>query len=420
MSTHYPYHEVRFSKQLVHMLLVFVLLLLSACGEGLNSQRGKLVSQTELATIPASTASAIMNGYSASGLLGLTAQYDVVAHKIVYKTPDINGDLIEASGLVVAPVKDHGSKSPVISLQHGTMFLDKAPSSMNGAAGSAPEVSYADIAVMFASQGYIVAAADFIGYGDTVGTLHPFVHADTLASTTVDMLRATTSMAARNALVLNGQLFLSGYSEGGYATLAAQRSLELDFPVALPITASAPAAGPYDMSITALAIASSTALPVPAYVGFVMKSFDTAYSLNQIDYFFQAPYVEAVNTSFDGTKSRDEINAQLTTVTADLFSPSFLGSFLSGTETGFNLALADNDIYDWAPSTKTRFFHGPQDVTVPYINTVITVAAMQNNGATDVAGVDCNLGGYPTTHSNCFFAYFSYANSLFGPLATDL
>ena len=169
MSTHYPYHEVRFSKQLVHMLLVFVLLLLSACGEGLDNQRGKLVSQTELATIPASTASAIMNGYSSSGLLGLTAQYDVVAHKIVYKTPDINGDLIEASGLVVAPVKDHGSKSPVISLQHGTMFLDKAPSSMKGAADSAPEVSYADIAVMFASQGYIVAAADFIGYGDTVG-----------------------------------------------------------------------------------------------------------------------------------------------------------------------------------------------------------------------------------------------------------
>lgn len=420
MNTHYPYHEVRFSKQLYHMLFVFVLLLLSACGEGLDNQRGKLVSQTELATIPVSTASAIMNGYSSSGLLGLTAQYDVVAHKIVYKTPDINGDLIEASGLVVAPVKDRGSKSPVISLQHGTLFLDKAPSSLNGAAGSAPEVSYADIAIMFASQGYIVAAADFIGYGDTVGTLHPFVHADTLASATVDMLRATKKMAARNALVLNGQLFLSGYSEGGYATLAAQRSLELDFPVSLPITASAPASGPYDMNTTALAIASSSSLPVPAYVGFVMKSYDTVYGLNQIDDFFQPTYVDAINTSFDGTKSRSEIDALLTNVTMDLFNSSFLTSFLSGSEAAFNSALADNNIYDWAPATKTRFFHGPDDVTVPYINTVITLAAMQNNGAPDVASVECNLGGYPTTHSNCFFAYFSYANSLFGPLATDL
>jgi len=420
MNTHYLYQEGRLSKQLYSMLLVFVLLLLSGCGEGLDHKRGQLVSQTELAPIPASTVSAIMNGYSSSGLLGLSALYDVVAHKIVYKTPNANGELIEASGLVVAPVKGPGSKSPVISLQHGTLFLDKAPSNLQGAAGSAPEVSYADIALMFASQGYIVAAADFIGYGDTVDTLHPFVHANTLASTTIDMLRATKKMAATNALDLNGQLFLSGYSEGGYATLAAQRSLELDFPEEFPITASAPAAGPYDMTTTALAIASSSSLPVPAYVGFVMKSLDSAYGLNQIDYFFQPAYVDAVNTSFDGTNSRSEIDALLTTVTADLFNASFLSSFLSGSETAFNAALSDNDIYDWTPTTMTRLFHGPDDVTVPYINTVITVAAMQLNGASDVASQDCYVGGYPTTHSNCFFAYFSYANALFDPLATDL
>jgi len=420
MNTHYYYHDKRSSKRLFFILPAFVLLLLSACGEGLDNQRGQLVSETELAIFPGSIVSAIMDGYSSSGLLGLSARYDVATHKIVYKTPDANGDLIEASGLVAVPVKDHGAKSPVISLQHGTLFLDMAPSSLKGAAASTPEVSYADIAVMFASQGYIVAAADFIGYGDTVGTLHPFVHADTLASTTIDMLRATRKMAARNALVLNGQLFLSGYSEGGYATLAAQRSLELDFPVAIPITASAPAAGPYDMNTTALGIATSSSLPVPAYVGFVMKSYDTVYGLNQIDHFFQAPYVDAVNSSFDGTKSRSEIDGLLTSVTEDLFNASFLSGFVSGNETAFNVALADNDIYDWTPSTKTRFFHGPDDVTVPYINTVITVAAMQNNGASDVGSVDCYLGGFPTTHSNCFFAYFSYANSLFTPLATDL
>lgn len=406
------------SKHLHHILFLFFFLLLSACGGGSGSdnvtaaKRGDLVNQTQISNVAVSDAGTMMTSYNSSGLQGLTALYDVVTHKITYKTTDANGTLIELSGLVVTPVKPPGSKSPVISLQHGTIFLNVAPSSVNGV--------YADLAVMFASQGYVVAVPDYIGYGDTVGTTHPFVHADTLASTTIDMIRATKSMAARNTLDLNGQIFLSGYSEGGFATLAAQRSIELDYPAEFAITASSPGAGSYDMTQTARGIASSTTLAVPAYVVFVLKSYDTVYSLNQLSYVFQSPYDEVVNTSFDGTNSGNTINAQLTNVTADLFNSVFLSSFLAGTETNFNTALADNDIYDWTPTTKTRFFHGPDDITVPYINMTTAITTMQANSAADVASVDCALGGAATTHNNCFLAYFSYTNLLFGPLATDL
>lgn len=404
----------------LRVLFLFIVLLVSACGTETSPQRGQLISQTELATIPQSVISNMMTGYTGYGLVGLTANYDVTAHKIVYKTPDADGNLVEASGLVVTPVKEKGLASPVISLQHGTIFLNVPPSSLKSAAQSAPEVSYSDIAIMFASQGYIVAAADFVGYGDTNDELHPFIHADTLASTTVDMLRATSSMANRNQLRLNGQLFLSGYSEGGYATLAAQRSLERDFPVTFPITASAPAAGPYDVSTTAMAIVASSSLPVPAYVGYVVKAYDTVYGLNRIADYFQAPYVDAINNSFDGSLTREQINALLTNVTADLFNPMFRSEYLGGGEPELKLAMADNDIYNWAPLTITRLFHGPDDVSVPYFNTPVALAAMQANGAADVDKVDCDLGGLPTTHSNCFFAYFSYSNGLFGTMVTDL
>ena len=63
MNTYYSNREESLSKQLYQMLFVFVLLLLSACGGNPHGQRGELVSQTELATIPAGTVSAIMNGY---------------------------------------------------------------------------------------------------------------------------------------------------------------------------------------------------------------------------------------------------------------------------------------------------------------------------------------------------------------------
>ncbi|MDH5632174.1 MAG: prolyl oligopeptidase family serine peptidase [Gammaproteobacteria bacterium] len=404
-------------------MFVLFFVLLTACGPEADkfvAHRGALLEQTELATIPVAAADAMMSAYTSYGLAGLNAAYDVTAYKIVYSTPDADGNLVSVSGLITAPVKDPGATSPLISLQHGTLFLNKAPSSMAGGAETAPEVSYADIAVMFASQGYVVAAANYIGYGDTSGVMHPFIHARTLASTTVDMLHATATLATRNQLKLNGQLFLAGYSEGGYATLAAQRSLENDFAVEFPITASAPAAGPFDMSTTAMAIVASTSLPVPAYVGFVLKAYDTAYNFNRIPDYFQAPYVDAINNSFDGTLNKEEINALLTTVTADLFNPAFRADFLGSGEGPLKSAIAENDIYNWAPVTMTRFFHGPDDVSVPYFNTPLAVASMQANGAADVDSVDCYLGGLPTTHSNCFFPYFTYANSLFSTMATDL
>lgn len=410
------------SKLFLNIFIAVFLFALSSCGGGNHPQRGQLVSATELATIPAAAVSQMITAYSSFGLQGLTATYDVVAYKVVYKTPDHTGKLVDASGLVVAPVKGAGGKSPLISMQHGTIFLDVPPSSLKDAVASDPEVSYSDIAIMFASQGYVISAPDYLGYGDTVGTVHPFVHAKTLASTTIDMLRATKKVANTHGVPLNGQVFLSGYSEGGYATLAAQRSMELDFPVELPITASAPAAGPYDMTLTSMAILSAPALPVPSYVGFVLKAYDTVYNLNSISYYFQAPYVDAINTSFNGSLSRAQIDALLTADTATLFNSVFRDSFLNAGEPALSAAFADNDIYDWTPSTITHFYHGVDDVTVPYINTTIAVATMQANGAANVTGIDCDLSGFglASSHSNCFFPYFSYANGLFATLATDL
>ena len=404
----------------LYPIALLLALLVSACGTETLPGRGQLVSQTELGTIPQALVSQMMQGYAPSGLRGLTATYDVKAYKVVYKTPDADGNLVEASGLVTAPVKHTRTPSPVISLQHGTIFLDVPPSSLKGAAQSAPEVSYSDIAIMFASQGYVVAAADFVGYGDTNDLLHPFIHADTLASTTVDMLRATAAVATRNQIRLNGQLFLSGYSEGGFATLAAQRSLERDFPNVFPITASAAGAGPYDMTTTAMAIVASDLLPVPAYIGYVVKAYDSVYHLDRISAYFQEPYVDAINNSFDGSLTREQINARLTYVTADLLDPVFRSEYLGGGEQDLKNAMADNNLHDWVPLAPTRLFHGPDDVSVPYFNTPIAVATMQAKGAKNVAGVNCDLGGLPTTHSNCFFPYFSYANALFGSMATDL
>jgi hypothetical protein len=100
----------------------------------------------------------------------------------------------------------------VLSYQHGTIFQDSdAPSSfLTSAEGLAGAV--------FAAIGFIAVLPDYIGYGDSTALLHPYVHAATLASATVDMNRAARVFFKEPGInaVTNGQLFLAGYSEGGY------------------------------------------------------------------------------------------------------------------------------------------------------------------------------------------------------------
>ncbi|MCK7491427.1 MAG: hypothetical protein MZW92_06745 [Comamonadaceae bacterium] len=66
------------------------------------------------------------------------------------------------------------------------------------------------------------------------------------------MMRALRSWCSTHAINLDGRIFPAGYSEGGYATMAAQREIETLHAGEFAITASAPAAGPYDLSGTML------------------------------------------------------------------------------------------------------------------------------------------------------------------------
>ena len=92
------------------------------------------------------------------------------------------------------------------------------------------------------------------------------MHAATLASATVNMNRAARKFLADPGIsrTTNGQFFLTGYSEGGYATLATQRLMQQSLPAEFPVTASEPGAGPYDMTGTTLTILSS---PTPVAAG---------------------------------------------------------------------------------------------------------------------------------------------------------
>lgn len=386
---------------LAGLLILSLLFVLSACGGGsssnsaiippVNTQRGGLISSELLST-------------DQSFIL----PYTVNSYKLVYYTIDTNNNLIKASGLLSIPAKSVSEKSPIISYQHGTIFLNsQAPTN---------HASTLEGIATLSGTGFIVSSPDFIGYGESSSLIHPYMHAESLASASVDMLRASKTFLSSNNVNTNNQLFLTGYSEGGYATLALQKEIQENPANEFTVTASAPGSGPFDLSETAELLANKMVNEDPSYMSFVIKAYDSTYALGKIDEIYQLPYRTIVNTYFDGNHSGGEIDTALSHITSELFEAPFLDA-LQGTGTHIlKDKLALNDIYDWKPSAPTRLYHGPNDEIVPYSNAIITLETMQANGATDVSLGICPLN----THVQCAVPFVLDALNFFSDYVQDL
>ena len=90
-----------------------------------------------------------------------------------------------------------------------------------------------------ASMGYLVVVPDYLGFG-TSNVMHPYTHAVPLISSIIDIMRAGISFSSQNQIALDGRIFLTGYSEGGYATLVTQRAIEAEYSQEFNLTAVAP------------------------------------------------------------------------------------------------------------------------------------------------------------------------------------
>ncbi len=376
--------------------------LLSACGGGSSSltttdpitptqERGDLVSSSLISTIQS-----------------ILLPYSVNSYKIVYYTVGTNGDILKASGLLSIPVKGANAKSPLLSYQHGTIFLDSRAPSVDAS-------SIEGIATL-SGNGYIVSSPDFLGYAESTQVIHPYIHRESLASASIDMLKASQQYLANNNIATNDQLFLVGYSEGGYATMAMQKELQENFSSEYTVTASAPGAGPFHLSETAKILANKVTNEDPSYLSFVIKTYDETYGLNKIDEIYQAPYRTIINTYFDSTYSSGEIDAALSHTTSALFEPTFLSLLRGDGAHVLKDKLAENNIYDWAPTAPTRLYHGPLDEVVPYENASIAYQTMDANGATDVSLGICPL----STHVLCAGTYILDTLSFFSSRVEDL
>lgn len=144
----------------------------------------------------------------------------VVTYRVIYKTIDHYGNPTQASGLVVLPdYKEKSCELPVFLYAHGTIFDRFSAPSRPDRWGLESFFTY--VASAF---DYIAVAPDYYGMGDGPG-FHHHNSAQTNASSSIDMIRAGRLLAAQKGVPHNGQVFLSGYSEGGHAAMGIMRMI---------------------------------------------------------------------------------------------------------------------------------------------------------------------------------------------------
>jgi pimeloyl-ACP methyl ester carboxylesterase len=316
---------------------------LAACG-GTNSPTGTVASSTNRGTLIANPALRVASLNAAD----FTAQLNSVAagqqlmqlagkptcgvdfYYIKYWTvgPDNSPQL--ASGALMVPTGSAApctGPRPIVMYAHGTAFdsryniADIADSS--NAANSETLVA----ATVFAAQGYIVVAPNYLGYDISTLGYHPYING---AENATDMMDALT--AARTALLStftpntsdDGKLYITGYSEGGYVAMATVKAMQA---AGVAVTASAPSSGPYAMEAQVDALMfGQVNIPATAFAPLLTTSYQHVYSnvYTQTSDVYSPSYANGIDTLLPGTTPLTTLfqSGKLPTTLFDIKTPT--------------------------------------------------------------------------------------------------
>ncbi len=381
LPTVYPYGLFHRHAALRLLVLALFALLLTAAGPDDETLRGQIVEVEPIGTM---TASEIAERMREAGVPGRPL-YGVTLYRIVYHTRGVHGEPALASGALAVP-DGMTDAAPLLSFQHGTTLARHNVASVRG---------FDLINMGFGASGYVTAMPDYLGLGVSEG-LHPYVHAASLSTAVVDFLRAARQFCAQYEVALSGQLFLMGYSEGGYATMAAHRAIEAYHAREFEVTASAPMAGPYSLSDVMLEqMVTDEPYPTPVYLPFTLLAYNRAYGLfDTLEEMFETPYAEQLPALFDGTRSWRDINAELPAIPRSMLRDAFVAALRDDANHPVRRALRENDVHDWRPLAPMKLFHCVGDEQVPFRNAEIAAESFRRHGAVQVEVAALEFGGH--------------------------
>ena len=279
---------------------------------------------------------------------GRDVNHETQLHEIRYTTQD-RGQLVEATGYVIAPVVDALEEFPVLLMMHGTTGVsDQCAPSRNLDDDESDNFGLALILSLIASNGYIVVAPDYIGLkasGDPSTALHPYLVGEAAAIGAWDAVRASDDHLASlgSTMATMGPIAVWGASQGGHAGAFAVRYAPTYAPELNVV------AGVYNVPPLALGQQWQAALSTPqSATGNIAVAFAAMaewYPAGGVADVFAAPFDTVLPTELRAGCDSDALDG--VTTLEELFVADILSAnddpFLGG-DHKWSCAIRDNDI----------------------------------------------------------------------------
>jgi len=299
---------------------------------------------------------------------GLSAAGGVDFYDIFYYSTSPQGGLTLLSGVLAVP-QQPGTPVPLLAYQHATLIKHSDAPSQNQ---SDPETLA--VASAYASNGYAVAIADYLGLGIS-NSIQPFLIDSLTVPGCIDMIKAAQSALASLNILTNGQLFVSGYSQGGHNALAVAHELQDHPENGLSVTATAALSGAYNFvspdffGIAQMPDVSHDATVLITFIIFANNTYEMApASLSEA---ILPPWPPQIPSLFNGSQSQSEIfNAffnctNCAPLPSEVINVSFLQAVLNDPTNPFAVALNQDQQWNWTPQTPTEIGWSATDDLVP-------------------------------------------------------
>ncbi|MFO1259004.1 MAG: lipase family protein [Gammaproteobacteria bacterium] len=335
-----------------------------------NQQRGQLVSSQILTTLNVSTIESTLAQVS---LKPIRPVQPVQIYKIIYQTKGLDGNLSKASAQVAVPLKS--GPFSILCYHHGTVTLkNKSPSSLTYDSGLLH-------AGYFGGAGHLVVVQpDYLGLGENNEVIHPYLQEESLASASVDAILATKAFLQKIKVSSFNSVFLAGYSEGGFATLATQKLIENNYPN-IKIRAVAAGAGPYLFRESIYYTLTTPGLSASLFTAYYLYAYHKTHGYwSNLSDVFNSPYDQLIPVLLNGHHDQDEIASKLPPTPKSLLKPYFYDQLVSLSEPHIHEIIDSLNFHHWSPQAPVALIGAKADTDVPFFNAEILSQYWEKRG----------------------------------------
>lgn len=292
---------------------------------------------------------------------GITVTYSparnaVSLYRVTYASvvPERGNKPTVTSGLLAVPDVE-GTSFPMVTYQHGTVYgKQEVPSFPE----QSPETQL--MIAQFAGQGYVVIGADYFGLGTSTEPEGYMVKASHQQAT-YDMLIASRAVLDHLKLTTT-KLFLAGWSQGGFVTMAMLEKLEQS---GIKVEAAATASAPVDAFVALNGFLSFPRKNDASWVNSLLIltafSFENYYGVPGLarsliaDAYYDVSRKAYMREPFNAADVPTDLHKL---IRADYFDPQFFAT------SAYGRLVSQTQAYRWIVKSPVRNYYGESDEAI--------------------------------------------------------